>query len=91
MADGRSASTIAFEEKKQIDNEEIRIDLYSAFAFIEGQKSNQTFSAFTFEEANDRFIERIEGQGTALRPNKLEQIDRIVQRVQSVVARLQER
>jgi len=67
---------------------EIRKALNDAYAFVEGAKSVQSFSAFTVEEAHDRFIERVEGQGTSLRPNALTRIDRVLNRVRSVVAQV---
>ncbi len=75
-------------QSAQQTNVDIRYHLSNAYAFIEGQKSSQTFSAFTPEEAHDRFIERIEGKSTPFRPNVLERIDRVVQNVSSAVAQV---
>lgn len=75
-------------QQSQADNIEIRYDLHNAYAYVEGQRSIQSFSAFTAEEAHDRFIERIEGRGTAYRPNVLDRIDRVVHNVQTAVAKV---
>ena len=64
----------------------IRVALNDAYAFVEGAKSVQSFSAYTVEESHDQFIERVEGRGTELRPNLLTRIDRTVNRVKTVVA-----
>jgi hypothetical protein len=83
-----SKQTEEQQQSAQQTNVDIRYHLQNAYAFIEGQKSNQTFSAFTPEEAHDRFIERIEGKSTPFRPNVLERIDRVVQNVVAVVAQV---
>ena len=53
--------------------------LGSAYAALEGQRNVMTFQAFTFEDAMDLQIERIEGTGTHLRPNELDRVARIEQ------------
>ena|SRR5215204_844093 len=54
-----------------------RIALSDGYAAMLGQQSIQSFNAFTFEEALDAQIERIEGKGTDRRPNALVRVDRI--------------
>lgn len=71
--------------ESQDKNLNIRKALNDAYAFVEGSKSVQSFSAFTVEEAHDQFIERVEGKGTTLRPNLLGRIDRVLERVRAVV------
>ena len=56
---------------------EFREKLQDAFAFIEGQKITQSFSALTPEDCFDRYIERIEGKDTAARPNVLNRITKV--------------
>lgn len=64
--------------------------LNNAYAALEGQKTSQSFAAFTFEEAMDLQIERIEGKGTRLRPNELDRVDRIEQEMTKAVAELKD-
>lgn len=49
----------------------------NAYAALLGQQNINSFAAFTFEEAVDQQIERIEGKGTTIRPNLLVRVDRI--------------
>lgn len=51
--------------------------LDNAYGSILGQQTSNSFAAFTFEEAIDQQIERIEGAGTKIRPNLLSRVDRI--------------
>jgi len=63
------------------NNEQLSFDLRravaSAYAFVKGNESVQSFSSFTFEDAMDAQIERIEGKDTQARPNALHRIDKI--------------
>jgi hypothetical protein len=59
-------------------------DAYSALA---GQQSVVTFQAFTFEEALDATIERIEGKN-GLRPNLLARVDAVEQNLVNIVEQL---
>jgi hypothetical protein len=72
----------------QSQNLAIREHLNDAYAAVEGQKTVQSFAAFTFEDALDQQIERIEGADTVLRPNKLHRIDKIESNVLSAVAKI---
>jgi hypothetical protein len=74
--------------KLQSQNLEIRESLNNAYAAIEGQKSVQSFAAFTFEDALDLQIERIEGADTDARPNELHRIDKIENNVVAAVAKV---
>lgn len=64
--------------------------LNNAYAALLGQQNVQSFTAFTFEEALDAQIERIEGAGTQLRPNLLGRVDRIEQRLLQAVEQLKQ-
>ena len=66
-------------------NTELRRSLSNAYASLVGDKTNKSFSAFTFEEAMDAQIERIEGAGTELRPNLLDRVARIESRLVQAV------
>lgn len=64
--------------------------LNNAYAAILGDQNVQSFSAFTFEEAVDAQIERIEGAGTQLRPNLLGRVDRIENELLKAVEELKQ-
>ncbi len=64
--------------------------LNSALGSLLGTQSNQTFQAFTFEEAVDLQIEKIEGASTQMRPNKLDRVDRIENELLQAVAVLKQ-
>lgn len=78
------------ESKLQQFNLSQRRALNNAYAALEGQKNTSTFAAFTFEDAVDLQIERIEGTGTELRPNELERVGKIEQEMIKAVAELAE-
>lgn len=56
---------------------ELRQAVSSAYAFVKGRESVQSFAAFTFEDAMDAQIEAIQGDDTQARPNQLHRIDKI--------------
>jgi hypothetical protein len=61
-------------DKGQTESEQdlslrLRRQLSNAYASILGEQTAKDFSAFTFEEAVDAQIERIEGEDTEMRPN----------------------
>lgn len=64
--------------------------LNNAYAVLEGQKSVQSFSAFTFEEALDNQIELISGSSTTTRPNKLDYVKQVEQRLLTAVEQLKQ-
>jgi hypothetical protein len=64
--------------------------LNNGLAALLGSQANQVFSAFTFEDAVDLQIERIEGAGTQLRPNRLDRVDRIENELIKAVIELKE-
>ena len=53
----------------------------NAYAALLAQQNIDTFQAFTFEEAVDAQIERIEGEGTKLRPNLIDRTKGIRDRI----------
>ena len=60
--------------------------LNNAYASLLGDQNTQTFLAFTFEDAVDLQIERIEGDTEGqLRPNLLERVNRIEGQLVSAV------
>lgn len=63
--------------KQQEQNLELRRAINNGYAFIEGQKLVQSFSAVTFEELLDQQVERIEGKSTTQKPNELDRIAKI--------------
>lgn len=64
-------------EDVQTRNTRLREALSNAYSALLGDQAVKSFSAFTFEEALNNQIERIEGSGTQLRPNLLARVDRI--------------
>lgn len=64
---------------------QLRRSVASAYAFVQGQETAESFSAVTFEELLDRQIERIEGPGTDIRPNILDRIRKVKEEVLSAV------
>lgn len=73
---------------QQEQNLELRRAINDAYAFVEGQKLVQSFSAVTFEELLDQQIERIEGASSTKRPNELDRIDKIEQDVIAAVDKI---
>ena len=76
------------EAKRQQQNLELRRALSDSYAFIEGQKLTQSFSAITFEELMLQQIERIEGASTTLKPNELERIKKMESDLVSAVEKI---
>lgn len=64
-------------EEQQTRNLKLREAINNATAALQGDQATKSFSAFTFEEALNNQIERIEGAGTQLRPNLLARVDRV--------------
>jgi hypothetical protein len=60
----------------------------NAYASLEGQAIADSFSAFTFEEAADAQIERIEGASTTLRPNMLDRTEAVRQNLKNAVKQI---
>ena len=64
--------------------------LNNGLAAVLGTQASKTFKSFGFEDAVDLQIERIEGEGTHLRPNRLDRVDRIEAEVLQAVTLLKE-
>lgn len=64
--------------------------LNDALGSLLGTQAAKTFQAFTFEDAVDLQIEAIEGEGSALRPNKLDRVDKVEQELLKAVTELKE-
>lgn len=67
---------------------ELRKNINDAYAFVEGQKSVQTFASVTFEELMDQQIERYIGADTEARPNVLHRVQAIAQNTQQAIAKI---
>jgi len=67
-----------------------RAALDDGYAALLGQQTTQSFGAYTFEEAVEAQLHRIEDVGTARRPNELDRVTQIEQGVQRAVAVLKE-
>ncbi len=78
------------EQKLQRFHIRQRRALNAGLAALVGSQNRQTFQAFTFEEAMDLQIERIEGEGTPLRPNQLDRVDRIENELTKAVIELKQ-
>jgi uncharacterized protein YicC (UPF0701 family) len=63
----------------------LRRQVSNAYAAVRGEQTAKDFAAYTFEEALDAQIERIEGEGTQLRPNLLDRVTRIETELVSAV------
>lgn len=64
-------------DARQLQSIRQREAINNAYAALLGQQSVQSFTSFTFEEALDRTIERIEGEDSELHPNQLKRVARI--------------
>lgn len=82
MADSTSS------DPSQDQNLNLREALNDAYAFIEGQKSVQSFAAFTFEEALAQQNAALTGPDTQNRPNAYNRITKISTAVQQAVAQI---
>jgi hypothetical protein len=71
-ADKQQEGSATDSQQQNIAQRQALSDVYSA---LEAEKTINSFSAFTLEEALDAQIERISGQSTKLRPNVLERVD----------------
>lgn len=78
------------EEQRQLQSIRQRESLNNAYAALLGQQSVQSFTAFTFEEALDRTIERIEGEDSELHPNQLKRVARIRDNVLRAIEEIRE-
>jgi hypothetical protein len=72
----------------QQQNLNLREALNDAYAFIEGQKSVQSFAAFTFEEAIQQQNDALTGPDTQNRPNAYNRITKLSMAVQQAVMQI---
>ena len=89
MADGTPSGRDQ-EAAQQDEALRLRRMLSNGYAALLGAQTTQDFSRFTFEEAMDRQIERIEGKGTSLRPNLLDQVAKIKSELVNAVRQIKE-
>lgn len=82
------AKTSAEADPSQQQADEYREILANAYAFVEGAKSVQSFTALTPEDLMDRFIERIEGKDSPARPNVLNRLTKIKNELTSAVEKI---
>lgn len=66
----------------------IRRALNNAYAFVKGRESVQSFSAFTFEDAVDQQIERIQGAGTSYKLNDIDRVTKVENDITQAVANI---
>jgi hypothetical protein len=78
------------EKEEDTQTQRLRGALNDAYAFVLGQQSVRSFAAYTFEDALDAQIERIDGTSTAIRPNELERVERIREKVVAAAAEVEE-
>lgn len=75
--------------KRQDRNTKLRRDLQNVYAILLGEKTSESFAAFTFEEAVALQLERIAGESTQTRPNALNRVDRIANNAVKAVEQIQ--
>jgi hypothetical protein len=79
------------EEARALDmNVEMRRILNNAYAFVAGQRNNQTFAATTYEELAKKQIDRITGPGTEARPNELQRLEKMKSELVDLVEQVKE-
>ena len=78
------------EQKQQRDNIKLRTALNASYAVLEGSKYTNSVLAFSFEEAVDQQIQRLEGPGTSLRPAEIERVDQIEQQLLKAVEEIKQ-
>lgn len=74
---GESTKQKLDQEQAQDQTIRQRSAIQNAYASLLGEQNNQTFAAFTLEEALDAQIERIAGKGSDAHPNQLDRVARI--------------
>lgn len=89
MAD-TTAADVEQEAERQDEAIRLRRQLSNGYAALLGSQTARDFSRYTFEEALGQQIERIEGAGTALRPNLLDRVERIKSELVSAVTQVKQ-
>jgi len=78
------------EETAQQTVQRIRWSMNDAYTSILAQARVESFATFTFEEAMDAQIERIEGASTDIRPNELDRVDQVYNRLLASIEDVEE-
>lgn len=86
MRGGRRGAHFLPKDFMGSSSDDLRSDLGAAYAALEGQKATQAFSTFTFEEALTAQMERIAGASTKMRPNELDRVTAIREKLLSAVS-----
>jgi len=87
MANEKNAND---DEAKEELSDQLRRSVASAYAFVQGQETTESFSALTFEECLDAQIQRIEGPGTDIRPNVLDRIKKVKEDILSAISQIKQ-
>lgn len=69
-------------------NEELRRVIGTSFAAVAGRQNSESLYAITYEELANAQIERITGQGTDVRPNELERVNKVEGDLLSIVEKI---
>jgi hypothetical protein len=72
----------------QQTNQNIRVALNDAYAAVQGDQQNQTFSALSFEECCQQQITAINGPDTQSRPNELDSIQQVLNNLTQAVMQI---
>lgn len=72
----------------QKQNQDIRIALNDAYAAVQGDQTNQTFNAISFEELANQQILAISGPDTQSRPNQLDAIQQVLNNLTQAVTQI---
>lgn len=77
------------QKNKQLLNDDLssqlRRSVNDAYAFVRGQEVVESFSCITFEDLAAQQIERLSGKQTTSRPNEINRITRVYERVHGAV------
>ncbi len=75
MANDDRKATAEEKQQEQLFQRQ-RQAVNNAYASLQGQSVTDSFAVFTFEEAADAQIERIEGKGSQQHPNLLDTVEK---------------
>lgn len=76
------------EKNGQALNLDLRRAVNNAYAFVKGREAVQSFASYTFEDALDQQIERIEGASTSTRLNELDRLTKIETDILQAVSKI---
>jgi len=71
-------------------NEELRRVIGTSFAAVVGRQYSESMHSVTYEELASAQIERITGQGTDVRPNELERVNKVEGDLLSIVEKIRD-